>query len=111
MRRVENSTSSGSRYPNTGMTGFVIRGYVQSVTQNHKMKCDYLRFCINQNDNDYYDVVSATLPHNLGIAVDVGDHLELDGYIRSWSRDGRVTLELVIENIDEVNDGAEELMA
>ena len=104
MRQANNDTNRGnSRYPTDGFTYFRIDGYVQSVTQNHKYKCDYLRFCIINNPGDeFYDVVSATLPHDLEIIVDVGDHVECEGYIKSWNRNGTVTLELIITAIKEV---------
>lgn len=104
MRQVVNDPNRGnSRYPNEGITDFYIKGYVQSITQNHKYHCDYLRFCIlNNEDDEYYDVISATIPHSLGIAVDVGDHVECSGYIKSWTRDGKISLELIIEDIKEV---------
>ena len=108
MRQIDrnDTTSRGnSRYPTEGITDFYIKGYVQSITQNHKYKCDYLRFTILNNPNDeFYDVISATLPHDLGIVVDIGDHIECSGYIKSWNRNGTVTLELVIEQIKEVID-------
>lgn len=112
MRQINtNDTNRGnSRYPNDGITDFYIKGYVQSITQNHKYHCDYLRFCIYNNpDDEYYDVISATMPHSLGLVVDPGDHIECSGYIKSWSKDGGIKLELVIEQIKEVNDGMEEL--
>ena len=43
------------------------------------------------------------------IAVDVGDHIECWGTIKSWTRDGKITLELIIDQIREVNEGMEEL--
>ena len=111
MRQLINDPNRGnSRYPTDGVTDFYIKGYVQSITQNHKYHCDYLRFCIVNNEGDeFYDVVSATLPHSLNIAVDLGDHVEVAGYIKSWNRNGTVSLELIIEQIKEVNEGMEEL--
>lgn len=104
MRKMnDGEVKGGSRYPTEGITDFYIKGYVQSITQNHRYKCFYLRFCIlNDESNEYYDVVSATLPNDLGIIVDIGDHVECSGYIKSWNRNGTVTLELIIENIKEV---------
>ena len=114
MRKIENTTNDNGqrtcRYPDEGITDFYIKGYVQSVAQNHKYHQDYLRFCIKNNPEDeFYDVVSVTLPHKLGFAMDVGDHIEVWGYIKSWNRDGKVSLELIAEGVKEVNDGAEEL--
>lgn len=111
MRKLtDNELKGGSRYPTEGITDFYIKGYVQSVTQNHKYKCFYLRFCIVNNEgNEFYDVISATLPDNLGVVVDIGDYVECAGYIKSWNRNGTVSLELIIEQIKEVNEGMEEL--
>lgn len=112
MRQITNDnqrTSGSNRYPTEGITEFYLKGYVQAITQNHKYHCDYIRFSIVNDGNEYYDAISATLPHKMKIAVDVGDHIECWGTIKSWTRDGKITLELIIDQIREVNDGMEEL--
>lgn len=60
-------------------------GYVQDITVNRRYSEDYVKFCIKESaEAKYYEVFSVTLPHEVGIELQVGDHVLMTGSVRTW---------------------------
>lgn len=60
-------------------------GYVQDIAVNRKYSEDYIKFCIKQREEkQFYEVFSVTLPHEVGIELQIGDHVLMRGIIRTW---------------------------
>ena len=108
-----------NKYPTSGYTLVKIKGYVQVVKEDEKNECDYVTFCIvDENDiykkesgNTHYELIGATVPWEIcDPPLEPGDHVVVTCIIRSWSKDGWVKLEMRAISVDDVNTGAEELM-
>jgi hypothetical protein len=88
-----------------GMTFFQIAGFVQDVATNDKMQCDYLRFNIKcKNKPEYFDIISVCMPHAIGVICEIGDCVVVRGYVRAWQRNGGITLELVAESVQPIDE-------
>lgn len=60
-------------------------GFVQDVAVNRKYAEDYIKFCIKEDPSDkFYEVFSVTLPHEVGVELQIGDHVVMCGSIRTW---------------------------
>lgn len=87
-----------------GMTFFQIAGIVQDVTRNDKMLCDYVRFNIRcKSKPEFYDIISVTVLDSVGVMCEPGDSLVIRGYMRSWQRNGGITLEMVAEQVQPID--------
>lgn len=87
-----------------GMTFFQIAGIVQDVTRNDKMLCDYVRFNIRCKEKpEYYDIISVTVMDTVGVMCEPGDALVMRGYMRSWQRNGGITLEMVAVQVQPID--------
>lgn len=74
-----------------------MKGYVQDVSENTKFKVDYIKFCIKEDpEQEFYEVFSISLPHDLDVLLEVGDAVIMRGTIRTWKTDeGGRKIELV----------------
>lgn len=104
-----NNGKKWDKYPTTGYTNVEIEGYVQRVKQDDKHQCDYVTFYI-VDDNDplkkndkraTYEIIGVTVPWDLDIELDEGDHVKLWGIIKSWSTDYGIKLEIRAQVIED----------
>lgn len=106
--RNEGQKRNSNRFPTQGQTDVYIKGYVQKVKEDEKHECDYVTFCIvDENDptkekDGAYEIIGATIPWSLEVAVDEGDHLECWGIIKSWAKDGYIKLEIRVQQVKEI---------
>lgn len=104
MRTRSESNGGGNDwcpYPTVGfMPEWDMCGYVQKVTENKKMKLDYVRFHIAEKNSKYYSIISVSIPHDLDVLLEPGDAVHLTGTIRTWSKENGSSIELVAEHVD-----------
>lgn len=105
MRTRSSSSNGGGNnwcpYPTVGfMPEWDMCGYVQKVTENRKMKLDYVQFNIAREGSKYYAVISISVPHDLDVLLEPGDPVHITGTTRTWSKDSGFVVELVAEHID-----------
>lgn len=109
-KREEKSKRRTNKYPTEGATSFAIRGYVQKVKPDETHECDYVTFCIvDENDptkdkDSAYEIIGVTIPWDLE-EVEEGDQLKVEGIIKSWTKEYGIKLELratYIEDLMEV---------
>lgn len=85
--RTENTANTNNtQYPKTGETEFYVAGYVQAVYADNKNKCDYVKFEIMQDGLKYTTLLEVQIPHSLNLVVEPGDHLEMQGIMRTRPR-------------------------
>ena len=93
-----------NRYSTAGFSFFQIAAIVQAVKTNEKMHCDYVTFNIRCKDkSEYFDCVAVCLPHSVNVVCEPGDAVVIRGHVRAWQRDGRISLELVAERVEEID--------
>ena len=115
--RNENGNGSGAKKAAASEKGtlprWVFCGYVQAVHtgKSKQFPCDYVRFQVKPNgthkDAEAYAVVFAvTVPHSLGVELEVGDAIIMEGTVNSWFKDDSLygkwyRLELVADKVRE----------
>lgn len=103
-REATQAAPQAGAYSTAGFSFFQIAGFVQDVKTNDKLHCDYIRFNIQcKQKPEYFDIVSVTLPHSVGVVAEIGDAVIMRGYVRAWNRGGNITLELVAERAEPVD--------
>lgn len=103
MRQREQTQTSESNLSTAGIARFQIAGYVQEVKRNEKMKCDYVRFYITSKVKpEYYDIIAVNVPDAVGVCCENGDCIVINGFIRSWNRNGAFSLEMVAERVAQI---------
>lgn len=92
---------------------WVFCGFVQAVHTNKSktFPCDYVRFQIKPNgahedEDSFATVFSVTLPHDLGVQLEVGDAVIMEGTLNSWAKEDELygkwwRLELVATGVRE----------
>lgn len=95
-----------------GHTWFLVEGTVQKVTTLDRIKVDLVDFTITQprpNDKSktWDDIITIRVPFDLGIQLERGNQVHIEGTIHSrFDKEagprGRMFLDLVAENIDEI---------
>lgn len=104
-----NGNKKWDKYPTSGYTNVEIDGYVQKIKQDEKHQCDYVTFYIvDENDpvkngqkRASYEIIGVTVPWDLDIELDEGDHVKIWGIIKSWSTDYGIKLEIRAQVIED----------
>lgn len=99
--RTKKTGFSNVDYPTKGkLPKWELEGYVQLVTENKKYELDYVQFCIDSAfTDDYYEVFSVSVPHDLGYELEVGDRVRMTGTIRTWKVENGRKIELVADGV------------
>ena len=106
-QRSNGKKDYSNHYPTDGQTDVYIKGYVQAIKEDKKHECDYVTFwIIDENDptkdkDSFYEIIGTTIPWSLG-QVELGDHLEVWGILKSWNKDGYVKLEVRVQQVKEI---------
>lgn len=85
-RNENTANTNNTQYPKTGETEFYVAGYVQRTYTDNKNRCDYANFDIMQDGLKYTTLIEVQIPHSLNIVVEPGDHLEIQGIMRTRPR-------------------------
>lgn len=103
--RRNNKGSWQPKYSSKGMMEFTVNGYVQKINEGDNK--DYVQFTI---DNPYvkgnYNTISVEVPWEDFPQLELGDHVEIFGMVRSWWQEdmGMVTYSFVAEQVKVIDD-------
>lgn len=106
------SNKKWEKYPTGGYTNVEIDGYVQRIKQDEKHQCDYATFYIIDDNNPEkkgrknvpYEIIGVTIPWDLDVELDEGDHVKIWGIIKSWSTDYGIKLEIKAQVIEDASE-------
>lgn len=91
-------------YPTDGTVDFSLNGYVQKIKEDGNNEVDYLTFYL-MNPVAQGNICSIGVTASWDLPqVEVGDHINVFGVMRSWYNDGNVKLELIAQQIEEIKE-------